>query len=76
MTSDLRLAGAKIPADLYQRLDAYWHRHQLPSRSVAIRRAIEWLIEDDETPDDRQLRRRLMPAKARRIVPPGKDPRK
>jgi metal-responsive CopG/Arc/MetJ family transcriptional regulator len=59
MPTDLRFAAAKIPLELSQQLDRYWHRHQLPSRSTAIRRAIEWLIEDDESPEDRQTRRRL-----------------
>jgi metal-responsive CopG/Arc/MetJ family transcriptional regulator len=68
--TDPRYIGAKIPAELYDRLDRYWHQHRLPSRSYAIVRALEWLIEDNETPDDRQLRRRLTPRKARRMVQP------
>lgn len=66
----MRHISAKIPDDLYNRLDKYWHRHRLSSRSVAIVRALEWLIEDNELPEDRQLRKRLSPAKARRMVPP------
>jgi metal-responsive CopG/Arc/MetJ family transcriptional regulator len=55
MSSDLRLAGAKIPAALYRRLDAYWHRHRMHSRSDAIREAIELLLA--ERPVDRAWRK-------------------
>ena len=47
MPTELRLASAKIPVKLYQRLDRYWHDKRLPSRSVAIRQAIEEMLDRD-----------------------------
>lgn len=50
MADELIMVAAKIPAKLYERLDRYWHAKRLPTRSAAIREAIERLVEQDKRP--------------------------
>jgi metal-responsive CopG/Arc/MetJ family transcriptional regulator len=42
---NLQLVHVKLPADLYDRLESYWHDKRLPSRSEAIRQAIEEMVD-------------------------------
>lgn len=47
-TDLLQLVHVKLPADLYDKLETYWHDRRLPSRSEAIRQAIELLVDSAE----------------------------
>lgn len=44
-TDLLQLVHVKLPPDLYDKLESYWHDRRLPSRSAAIRLAIELLVD-------------------------------
>ena len=45
---DLIHLHVKLPSALYERLETYWHAHRLPSRSVAVREALERLLDADD----------------------------
>lgn len=55
MTTQLRLVAAKIPVELYEQLDQFWHDNRLPSRSLALRLAIELLVQG-RAPSQRRIK--------------------
>lgn len=68
MTDDplLQLVHVKLPASLYHRLESYWHDLRLPSRSVAIRKAIERMLDEND---------RIAARHAARVAKFGRTPR-